>query len=54
MVDALKRASAEGVTVVAPFLGFSRQDTKHRGRGPISEDLHAAQIHAAAAADHQP
>lgn len=28
MIDALKRASAKSITVVAPFLGYSRQDKK--------------------------
>ncbi|MFF8974891.1 ribose-phosphate diphosphokinase [Streptomyces sp. NPDC014995] len=36
MIDALKRASARSVTVVAPFYGYSRQDKKHKGREPIS------------------
>ena len=36
MIDALKSASAKSITVVAPFLGYSRQDKKHRGREPIS------------------
>ena len=31
MVDALKRASARTITVVAPFMGYSRQDKKHQG-----------------------
>lgn len=39
MVDALKRASARSITVVAPFLGYSRQDKKHRGREPITARL---------------
>lgn len=30
MIDALKRASAKSITVVAPFLGYSRQDKKHQ------------------------
>ncbi|MEU6138907.1 ribose-phosphate diphosphokinase [Streptomyces sp. NPDC047081] len=39
MIDALKRASARSVTVVAPFYGYSRQDKKHKGREPISARL---------------
>ncbi|PKK15393.1 ribose-phosphate diphosphokinase [Thermomonospora sp. CIF 1] len=41
MVDALKRASAARITVVAPFFGYARQDKKHRGREPISARLMA-------------
>ncbi|KAB8288651.1 ribose-phosphate pyrophosphokinase [Bifidobacterium ramosum] len=39
MIDAMKRASARSVTVVAPFLGYSRQDKKHLGREPITARL---------------
>src|ERR1700689_4192374 len=41
MVDALKRASAGRITVVAPFFGYARQDKKTRGREPISARLMA-------------
>jgi ribose-phosphate pyrophosphokinase len=41
MVDALKRASAERITVVTPFFGYARQDKKSRGREPISARLMA-------------
>ena len=39
MCDALKRASAKRITVIAPFFPYSRQDKKHRGREPISARL---------------
>ncbi len=39
LVDALKRASATRITVIAPFYPYARQDKKHRGREPISARL---------------
>ncbi|MEU4767420.1 ribose-phosphate diphosphokinase [Actinosynnema sp. NPDC023794] len=39
MVDALKRASAERITVIMPFYPYARQDKKHRGREPVSARL---------------
>jgi ribose-phosphate pyrophosphokinase len=39
MVDAMKRASAKRITVVAPFFPYARQDKKHKGREPISAKL---------------
>ncbi|GAA3596886.1 ribose-phosphate diphosphokinase [Klugiella xanthotipulae] len=50
MVDALKRASAKRITVVAPFYPYSRQDKKGRGREPISARL-IADLFKAAGAD---
>jgi ribose-phosphate pyrophosphokinase len=47
MVDALKRASAKRITVVAPFFGYARQDKKSRGREPISDRLMAVDLHTA-------
>jgi len=39
MIDAMKRASAKRITVVAPFFPYARQDKKHKGREPISARL---------------
>jgi ribose-phosphate pyrophosphokinase len=36
LVDAAKRASAAEITVITPYLAYSRQDRKARGREPIS------------------
>ena len=49
MVDALKRASAKRITVIAPFYGYARQDKKHRGREPVSARLMADLFKAAGA-----
>ena len=50
MVDALKRASAKRITVIAPFYPYARQDKKHMGREPISARL-VADLYKAAGAD---
>ncbi|HEX2050578.1 MAG TPA: ribose-phosphate diphosphokinase [Actinomycetota bacterium] len=50
MVDALQRASAKRITVVAPFYPYSRQDKKTRGREPITAKL-LADFYEAAGAD---
>lgn len=50
MIDALKRASAKRITVVAPFYPYARQDKKHLGREPISARL-MADLFSAAGAD---
>lgn len=50
MIDALKRASAKRITVVAPYYPYARQDKKGRGREPISARL-VADLFKAAGAD---
>lgn len=50
MVDAANRASAQRITVVAPFYGYARQDRKSAGREPITAKL-VANMFAAAGAD---
>ncbi len=49
MVDALKRASAQSITVVMPFYGYARQDRKVSPRTPISAKLVADLITVAGA-----
>ena len=41
MCDAFKRASARHITAVVPFYGYARQDSKARGREPITAKLMA-------------
>lgn len=39
MIDAAKRASANEITAIVPYFGYSRQDRKDRPRVPISASL---------------
>jgi ribose-phosphate pyrophosphokinase len=49
MIDALKRASAQRITAVIPYYGYSRQDKKVVPRVPISAKLVADLLTAAGA-----
>jgi ribose-phosphate pyrophosphokinase len=49
MIDAAKRASAGRITVVAPYLGYLRQDRKTKSRTPITARLVADLLIAAGA-----
>jgi ribose-phosphate pyrophosphokinase len=49
MIDALKRASADRITAVIPYYGYSRQDRKVAPRAPISAKLLADLITTAGA-----
>ena len=48
-LDALKRASAEYITVVMPYYGYARQDRKARPRQPITAKLVADLLQVAGA-----
>ena len=50
MIDAAKRASADRITAVCPYLGYSRQDRKSKGREPITARL-VSNLFATAGAD---
>ena len=49
MIDALKRASANTITVVMPYYGYARQDRKARSREPITAKLVANLLETAGA-----
>jgi ribose-phosphate pyrophosphokinase len=49
MIDAAKRASANKINVVAPYIGYMRQDRKARSREPITAKLVANLITTAGA-----
>lgn len=49
MIDALKRASADTITIIMPYYGYSRQDRKARSREPITAKLLANLIQTAGA-----
>lgn len=49
MIDAVRRASAEKVTVVLPYYGYARQDRKPHPRTPVSARLLADLLIAAGA-----
>ena len=49
IIDAMKRASAESITVVIPHFGYARQDRKAASREPISARLMANLLETAGA-----
>jgi ribose-phosphate pyrophosphokinase len=49
LIDALRRASASSINVIAPYFGYARQDRKDKSRVPISAKLVANLIEVAGA-----
>src|SRR3989339_1559128 len=49
IIDAMKRASAESITVVIPHFGYARQDRKAASREPVSARLVANLLETAGA-----
>ncbi len=49
ILDSLKRASADRITVVIPYYGYARQDRKDKGRVPITAKLVADLLETAGA-----
>lgn len=49
MIDAAKRSSAEEISVIIPYFGYSRQDRKEMPRVPISSSVVANMITTAGA-----
>jgi len=49
MIDALKRASAESITILMPYYGYARQDRKAKSRQPITAKLVADLLQTAGA-----
>src|SRR5947208_13888192 len=46
MVDAARRASADHITAVVPYVGYARQDRKDQPRVPITANPAANLLHA--------
>jgi len=49
LIDSVKRGGASQINVIAPYLGYSRQDRKSKSREPISAKLIANMITSAGA-----
>jgi ribose-phosphate pyrophosphokinase len=44
LIDAVKRSSADRITAVIPYLGYNRQERKHKSRVPVSAKVIQRQI----------